>query len=139
MDSPSEDLNFLFICAAPRSGTTFFADLLGSAREVIALQKTDFKFKGPNGVTDEQDVKKWMASGDFTLANTDVLDTVTLPMPNDDFYVAAVKRYIALHGDGKPVKLVIDHDPRNVMFSHELLNAFPNAKFIHLIRDGRAI
>jgi hypothetical protein len=135
----SQDLNFIFVCACPRSGTTFFADLLGSLPQVLALQKTDFKFKGADGITTKADVERYIARGDFTLANTDVLDTVDLPMDNADFYVAAVKRYAALHGADKQVKLVLDHHPHNATFAHVLHAAFPNAKFIHLVRDGRAV
>lgn len=135
----SSDFTFVFLCACPRSGTTLFADLIGSSPEVLSLQKTDFKFRGKGGISRDSDVKQWLDEGDFTLANTDILDKVSFPISNSDFYLAAVQRYIALHGEGKPVKFVLDHDARNVMCSHTLLAAFPNAKFVHLVRDGRAV
>lgn len=32
----------------------------------------------------------------------------------------------------------VDHTPENVLHSHSMLNLFPNARFVHLKRDGRA-
>lgn len=129
----------LFVCACPRSGTTLLADLLGSSQDAIALQKTDFKFKGANGQTGERDVARWVGNGDFTLANTDVLDRLQLPVDNKTFYLAAIAAYAEAHSGGKAPRIAVDHSPDNVRCAHILAREFPEARFIHLVRDGRAV
>lgn len=129
----------LFVCSVPRSGTTLLADLLGGSPDALALQKTDFKFKGRNGMTDHADLERWRAAGDFTIANSDVEEHVTLPVSNREFYLAAIERYRVCNASEKPARIAIDHSPRNVQFAHVLAEAFPEARFIHLVRDGRAV
>jgi len=129
----------LFVCACPRSGTTLLADLLGSSQDAIALQKTDFKFRGANGQTGAHDVARWVGNGDFTLANTNVLDRLQLPVDNKVFYLAAIATYVETYSNGKIPKIAVDHSPDNVRCAHILARDFPDARFIHLVRDGRAV
>lgn len=131
--------NYIFICAAPRSGTTFLANMLGAADNAFALQKTPFKFRGREGVTTRHEMEKWIRKGDFILSNLSDQNFADLPCSNKEFYDEAVGRYI---GDyfkkGSVPDFVIDHSPVNVMMSHILANTFPKAKFLHLVRDGRS-
>jgi hypothetical protein len=53
-----------------------------------------------------------------------------------------VKRIIRLYGvrASKPDPVIwVDHTPSNVKFVTTLLELYPEAKFIHLVRDGRAV
>ena len=115
------------------------ADLLGGSPDALALQKTDFKFKGRGGMTDLADLERWKAAGDFTIANSDVEQHVRFPVSNREFYLAAIERYRVCNAADKPARIAIDHSPDNVKCAHLLSAAFPQAKFIHLVRDGRAV
>jgi hypothetical protein len=48
-----------------------------------------------------------------------------------------LKKYLKTHTIKTP-SLWIEHSPRNFRFFHVLRHYFPDAKFIHIIRDGRA-
>jgi len=44
------------------------------------------------------------------------------------------------HGVGRPdARFWVDHTPTNVRFAATLSKLFPEAKFIHIVRDGRAV
>jgi hypothetical protein len=51
---------------------------------------------------------------------------------------ALALEYGRLHGKPGPA-LWIDHSPRNIWHGLSLLRRFPQAKFVHVIRDGRAV
>lgn len=129
----------LFICAVPRSGTTLLADLLGGSPDAIALQETTFKFQSQTGLTEQRDYERWKRSGESTLVNSDVGDYVQFPLSNKDFYVAAIERYVAVNSPDKKAHVAVDQSPDNVLSAHLLADAFPTARFIHLVRDGRAV
>lgn len=40
--------------------------------------------------------------------------------------------------DKQDISCWVDHTPENVLHSHSLLNLFPESRFVHLKRDGRA-
>jgi hypothetical protein len=44
------------------------------------------------------------------------------------------------HNQNKPqAKWWIDHTPENISYTRSLLAVYPQAKFIHIVRDGRAV
>lgn len=49
-----------------------------------------------------------------------------------------VQLYAAEHGSSE-VATWIDHSPDNIGYVRQLLMLFPDSKFIHLVRDGRAV
>lgn len=71
------------------------------------------------------------------------MDVDDLESVGSDTSVAAitlqiVNRYAALRGQDYKT-IWIDHSPHNIRFAKTLLGEFPDAKIIHLIRDGRAV
>lgn len=129
----------VFICAVPRSGTTLLADLLGGSPDAISLQETGFKFRSHTGLTERSDYEHWKKTGEPTLVNSDVGDHVEFPLSNKDFYIAAIDRYISINAPDKKARVAIDQSPDNVLSAHLLAEAFPTSRFIHLVRDGRAV
>lgn len=90
-------------------------------------------------MTTEHELKKWIKNGDFILSNLSNKKFMDLPCANSEFYDEAVSRYIEdFWGKTSLPNLVIDHSPVNVLMSHLLASSFPEAKFLHLVRDGRS-
>ncbi len=130
----------VFIMGCPRSGTTMLADMLGAAPGAIALQESHFKFTGVAGVTTLQQVQQLRRASDLKLWNVEErLDRIGQPMRDAEFYRAMIQSYVAKFGGDTPVRVAFDHTPVNARCAPLLAREFPDAKFIHIIRDGRAI
>jgi hypothetical protein len=53
-----------------------------------------------------------------------------------------LERFVELWGEDHGIRtpsVWIDHTPGNIAMTHTLLRHWPHAKFIHLVRDGRAV
>jgi len=105
-----------FIVGSPRSGTTLLGDILDLHSQISRWYEPYFKI-----------------DHHFRSAPDDVL-TAEDATPNVKRYIrASFKDYRERTGCG----WIIDKSPRNSLKIPFLLEIFPSAKFIHLIRDGR--
>jgi hypothetical protein len=55
---------------------------------------------------------------------------------------ALIERIVRAYGTkvGKPAPIMwVDHTPRNVRYAWTFFRAFPEAKMVHIVRDGRAV
>lgn len=132
---------------APRSGTTLLASLLASRNDAIALPemhymhdllrqeivykyvsrekvknalKNHFMFLGLNIVSSRRELEK--------IVENTVLGTIKniIESYNKQYY-------------NKTCKYWIEHTPHNYEYFNVLFSSFKNAKFIHIVRDGRAV
>jgi hypothetical protein len=142
----SDKIQRVFIIGLPRSGTTWMMWLLAQHPEVVALQQSgmflpvkrmeewwchDHRFSKGRGAG---------ASGNgarYTMAGT---ASVVRPM---DFYEAArsmldvVFERVAAATPG--ARVVVDQTPEHVEFVPLIRSIFPDAWFLHVIRDPRAV
>jgi len=54
------------------------------------------------------------------------------------FFEMLVQEYAALHGQLAP-RVWVDHTPNNMVFHKYLSQVFADSRFIHIVRDGRAV
>ena len=132
----------IFIAGCPRSGTTFLASLLGAAKDVVVTPESQFKtqlVKEDEPLDVETYKDKVLGNFRFLVWNIKVdrseLDTID---NYHDFIQFLVHRYAEKEGKAES-KFWIDHSPGNILQSRKLAPHFPNAKFIYLVRDGRAV
>lgn len=116
------------------------ADHLGMIDEACVVPESQFKIRamhilekqGPKAVRDflGRDVRYrlWEKTGD----SGDLSGCGTAEM----LLRHLVSRYLE---NDKPKKLVLDHTPNNLENFELLAKSFPTAKFIHIVRDGRAV
>lgn len=130
----------VFIVGAPRSGTTFLQNLIGSHPRVASSQETDLftKYVGPLRTTWEQqlpsDRETWqrqrhkglpavLTEEEFDLIVADVIDRV--------------------HGQTIELKpgaeICLVKVPQDCTHAELILRYVPDARFIHMIRDGRDV
>jgi len=138
----------VFIIGSPRSGSTFLGARLGGFPRTVTIPETQFFFhawklySGPSKV-DWQDVWAELV-GHWRFRLWD-LDPEGIAQKLDDHSLqsmlrALVRSYADKQGmPSSEMTRFIDHTPRNVMRAGVLAALFPAAKFLHLIRDGRAV
>jgi hypothetical protein len=118
MNDPAQNGSFVFIVGSPRSGTTIFGELLDQHPQLSQWYEPYF-------VWDRY----------FRLA------------PHDERTVedatARVKQQIFRDFDryrkNKKCLVLIDKSPRNSLKIPFILEIFPRARFVHLLRDGRDV
>ncbi len=138
----------IFIGGAPRSGTTWLGALLGRDRQTVCLPEAPFfhdetlaerSLYGPAAVSALSRIRAgreflaWRELGAYQAPN--------LPPGRGafaDFAGDLVHQYAAHAGKSAPAAFV-DHTPQNILYTGVLMRRFPGARFIHIIRDGRAV
>ncbi len=132
----------LFIGGCGRSGTTMLGDLLGVPPAHICTPETTFKWglvhrwRWPD---DARDAIGWLTRyPKFRELGIDVRPLALETLPLREALEAIVREYGRSLGrpDGE---LWIDHTPINIRMGKALAELFPDARFIDLVRDGRAI
>lgn len=134
----------LFIGGAGRSGTTMLGALLGGAQGAVTTPESLFKNRLlTSGCPDAQAAlkrleKSWRFRLWKTPLNTDEINGLDPRTTAADLLLWLVDRYATK--ENKPEwSCWIDHSPCNIRQVPTLLTHFPDAKFIHIVRDGRAI
>jgi len=137
----------LFIGGCGRSGTTMLGDLLGVPAEHVCTPETSFKLalvEQWGWGRDPADAKRaldWLEVHRKFREFGVSLDGLRDELVGKDLRTlldALVDRYKRQHG--KPDASVwIDHTGTNTWIPAALLDAYPEARFVNLVRDGRAI
>lgn len=136
----------LFVIGFPRSGTKLLLQLLRTHPEISgAGVEVNLAHQLSATTTDEQFAVSakgstlWNNVGDSTrmrieqyLGNSTIKSSGSL----ENFYTG----YVRACDEGKPEsRYVVDKSPRYITRGAHLLKIFPNARFIHIIRDVKAV
>lgn len=142
-------MSTFFIAGEQRSGTTLLSVIL-SRHSKIHLDGNSIGFrliscfvKFPPQVLpynlrhSVKDVQAWLIEKDYKSRMADLIDYKSIDQFSDNR--SAIQNGIEkrLSENGKTI--LGDKSPRIHYFMPELLTILPNTKFIHLIRDGRAV
>ncbi|MFD2614754.1 sulfotransferase family protein [Paenibacillus gansuensis] len=136
----------VFIGGCPRSGTTLLGSMLGAHSESICVPESQFKIglisKFKTYSNNIELLKKDLFNNKrFKLWQVDAKEVKNYLINNSitiqDLLDFLVESYSTNHK--KKTSMWIDHTPNNIMYIRTLNNTFNNAKFIHVIRDGRAV
>lgn len=130
--------SILFLGGCERSGTTMLASLLCGSEFCKSAPEAQFKFNLlGNGLFTNDDKNFLRKDFRFSLwSNQEFLDQLAIGKFKKYQFLQKLLDYRFTDTD---YKYFIDHTPTN--FSHylELKRFYPNAKFLHIIRDGRAV
>ena len=138
----------IFIGGCPRSGTTLLGALIGAHSRCVCVPEMQFKvypmhraFASPEGLTSREVARlieyhpyfqNWgISAGDDTRPDGTRL---TYRQAVDDL----VRRYataVALPN----ADVWADHSPQNIVQTRTLLERFPDATILHIVRDGRGV
>lgn len=136
----------VFIGGCPRSGTTLLGAMLGVGPRLLTVPEAWFKMRllahvDAAGLVDTRTALDGLRRDDrFALWRVPLPsdDGVPRMVPARDLLTWLVLRFGAR--SDKPTPAVwVDHSPSNVRHALTLAQVFPEARFIHLVRDGRAV
>jgi hypothetical protein len=139
---------YLFIVGAPRSGTRLLGRLVNAHPDIAVIHEARFVpgwFRHRRGVTPEGFVTPELVD---KLAQFERFEQLEVAREQLEQLVAGRKRlpYSAfvtelfdLHGTALGKRLVADKSPRYVRNLPTLHELWPQARFVHLVRDGRDV
>jgi hypothetical protein len=136
----------ILVGGCPRSGTTLVGAMLGVGPDVLTVPEADFKWsllRGASVVDGMLDRARVVAvlEGDRRFARWAV-DARDLPATGTASYAQVLDDVVRVHGGrvGKPAPRVwVDHTPWNLKYAGTLAALLPSARFVHVVRDGRAV
>ena len=118
VDRMSENRSVAFIVGSPRSGTTILGDILDRHAQICQWYEPYFVWDGyfrdaPNDERTEQECNQRIRKH--------------------------ICRDFSRYRKKRGCQLVVDKSPRNSLKIPFLLEIFPQARFIHILRDGRDV
>jgi len=139
----------LFILGSPRSGTTFLASLLkpteyGSPFETQLILKYHNKLKHYgdftqlsnltkliNDICNERAISQWGAKFNPEVVKSDLGGKFTYSELIDYLFIQLMKK--------KGKSMWGDKTPHYILKLNQLINLYPNAKYLYIVRDGRDV
>lgn len=133
MERAPFDRRLIFLVGAPRSGTTWLQLLLSATPEIATVNETQLF-----SVYTRSLFLGWQQNADL-LRKHGFHDFLS-----PDEWLAATRGFIEVLFskmlERKPTAtIVLEKTPAHVRYWREILSIFPDAHFIHLIRDPRAV
>jgi hypothetical protein len=139
---------YLFIVGCPRSGTTLLRRMIDAHQQIAITRETHWiakRFERRQGVTPDglvtPELLSWLLSDEkFTrmgIGQDELEGLVASEEPVS--YSTFVTGVFDLYGKGQGKRLVGDKTPGYVRRIPTLHALWPEARFVHLIRDGRDV
>lgn len=125
MDSFTSDHPVIFVVGAPRSGTTLLQTLLQAHRDCFGIE-------GETGLFDWQNLFR-KDRLHFGLEGDALREAINEASGRIDFMERQISRLATESGR----RVFIEKTPQHVMRLPVILRRFPNARIVHITRDGR--
>jgi hypothetical protein len=126
----ARDAELVFIVGSPRSGTTWLQAMLGSHPAIATGPETHF-FRMMGKVSDVFDEKMFRQVGPREYFTPEEFHEALA-----NLFQAMISKVPAPHG---PRRLFLEKTPEHCHWASLILRCFPEARFIHLLRDGRHV
>ncbi len=148
-----EDIQMVFILCMGRSGSTLLQTMFDSMDEISAPPESPFIIRLQSRYEkiktwDDQTKTRFSKDVFFNrklknfwgIQQNDLLANLKI-MEISSFSDACKCVYLTYHQRAKktPLHIICDKNPIHSYYIEELLRIFPSAKFVHLIRDPRAV
>lgn len=143
------DDNFMpvFISGCGRSGTTFLGAILGSHEKCVATPESQFVIDVLTGQgldNKEIDLCKMIklikSHWRFKLWNLDLPPRFDQKFePQYPQLIKWIVKKYSQTANKEAATIWVDHTPSHIKYCKTLIRLFPNAKIIHIVRDGRAV
>ena len=156
--SPAPKAKRVFIVACRRSGTTWVTMLLSQHPQVVGVQQSSFFHRvdylgkyldeevkyGRHIITaadssTDQDTEATPDDDSAQLERRPVRNLVPISRFHDYIRPFAEEVYDQLAQCAEDARAVIDHQPENVRSWKHIVEIFPDAYFLHVVRDPRSV
>lgn len=139
----------LFIGGCSRSGTTLIGAMLGNHPAVITTPESHFKYRvyrDFGGQIDDGNIRRALDAvirhwrfriWELDVDRADILARISRPT-YAELLCRIVERYAEQTGS-PGARIWLDHTPENTTYGTTLLEIFPQARFVHIVRDGRGV
>jgi hypothetical protein len=124
---PARLSNPIFVIGAPRSGTTILGRILGQAPELLYLNEPRYIWTALDPALDAWAYRYPVEQGRMSWSATDAT-------PDQR---RRLSQWLALERFAAGKRLLVEKMPENSFRAGWLSALFPQARFIHIIRDGR--
>ena len=136
--------NAVFIGGCARAGTTLLGSMLGGHSTAVCVPESQFKvglLRDKRLIDRDQALRFLKRHWRFKLWDMPV-ETEDLPNHGELDRTGIMRRLCEMYGErhdraGRAVW--VDHTPHNIRHCKLLADRFPGSKFVHIIRDGRAV
>lgn len=143
---PTPHVGRVFIVGCPRSGTTLLQAMLGQHSEVFTFPESHFFTKvsgrfetpGPLGLVSPRAA----AQAYRQLAElVEAPDAIRRPprLPRYPLHARAFRELVDASTTARGKRVWIEKSPPHLHRVDEILHAIPDARFLHLVRDGRDV
>jgi hypothetical protein len=129
--------NLVFVVGSPRSGTTWVQKLLAAHPRIFSGQESDVfdLYVGPQ-------LRTWARELEHDTSGRGGLGLACYFL--EDEFIAVLRRYLLdllqpMVGELQPGELFVEKTPSHVMFIAEIRKLLPDARFVHVLRDGRDV
>lgn len=141
----------VFVGGCSRSGTTLLGAMLGVGADKLTVPEAEFKWRmwaaGAVSVADgEGDGVVKMSTARKYLARDRMFELWNVELPGatpDCVSFRSLLDYLAAAFGARTGRSAtdvwIDHTPGNIRFAATLRRAYPDARFVNIVRDGRAV
>jgi protein-tyrosine sulfotransferase len=147
-----KEMPVVFVLGNGRSGTTLLQALLDAHPHIVAPSETKFieilypRFSSIKN-WQEKDIMEFVSGlkkdpqfVDYWNINWEQLVKDLMLVKEDADYSLICKTvYYEMKGNRDDIRLISDKNPLYVLFIDKLSRLFPGAKFIHIVRDPRAV
>lgn len=123
--NPKSDLNVVFVVGCSRSGTTLI-------QKVIESHSKCFSYQGETAMFTLQNIFR-LSRKHFGLEGGELRTALSNANNVVDFFDQQVRRI----NKESPGEIFIEKTPNHILYLKIILRSFPNAKVIHVVRDGR--
>ncbi|MEZ5656433.1 MAG: sulfotransferase [Sphingobium sp.] len=128
-------MNAIFVGGSPRSGTTLLGTLLQCIPGACVTDESPFKDTVRWANFEDENQFKNAIANDHKFKHWNIAGIENIECPSErEFYQLLLTKF-----HGTMPSYWIDHTPANIRSYGRLKSIFPEAKFIHLVRDGRAV
>lgn len=140
----------IFVGGCQRSGTTLLGSMIGGNDNIICIPEDEFTtsiyMKRQNKQFCAKDIWENVCRSNFFVRQWEftekerkyVEDRLGTVMCYRQLIEILINTYAIRLGKGQ-CKYFVSHTPSNIIRSDILLEIFPEARFIHIVRDGRAV
>jgi len=141
----------IFIGGCPRSGTTLLASLLGATGGCVVTPESQFKQevikklrRSTSNTIEGKKLRRFLENNirfrqwSVELSGIELYDQMRLKHFGRVMLQLAAK-FGSDSKQSKTMRTWIDHTPQNIETGLSLLKMIPNSRFIHIVRDPRAV